>query len=67
MIAYAIALGAGEKLLEGATGLFRKALQGLELLAAQFDGGPGQTDGLLHGVTMLLQQLLDDREVGVER
>ena len=67
VIADAIALGAGEKLLEGATGLFRKALQGLELLAAQFDGGPGQTDGLLHGVTMLLQQLLDDREVGVER
>ncbi|MNC08004.1 hypothetical protein D3C75_555750 [compost metagenome] len=67
VIAYAIALGAREKLLEGATGIFRKALQGLELLAAQFDGGPGQTDGLLHGVAMLLQQLLDDGEIGVER
>ena len=66
MIADAVTLRAGEKLLEGAAGIFRKPLDGFELFAAEIDGCPGQADGLFHGVAVLLQQLLDGDQIGID-
>ena len=39
----------------------------LSCLVPKVDGGLGQADGLFQRIAMLLQQLFDDGEVGIQR